>query len=131
MGFLSKLLKRKKDPAEDKTAATGAKEVKAEVISSQAPSTKWAGGRVLVGPHLTEKSTKLVEQNKYVFLVSPSANKMVVKSAVEARYGVLVREVRMAKTAGKERRRGRQVGWKPGRKKAIVSLKRGQTIDIQ
>ena len=81
-------------------------------------------------PHITEKSAMLGGENKYIFLVGPRANKIEVKKAVEGRYGVSVRNVNILNMPGKERRRGRQIGWKPGFKKAIVKVKEGQKIEL-
>ncbi len=86
---------------------------------------------VLLRPHLTEKTSSGAEKNKYVFVVSKDTNRIEVKKAVEARYQVEVARVNVVNTQGKERKRGRQVGWRPGYKKAVVTLEEGQTIEIQ
>lgn len=86
---------------------------------------------VLFTHHLTEK-TSLSEQreNTYVFIVRKNAHARDVRSAVETRYGVSVEDVRMITMPGKERKRGREIGWKPGYKKAIVKVKEGESIEI-
>lgn len=92
-------------------------------------------GRIITGviraPHLTEKSSGLAKENKHVFLVNPKSNKFEIARAIKARYNVGIETVRIINTYGKERRRGKQIGWKPGFKKAVVKIKEGQTIDIQ
>ncbi len=86
---------------------------------------------VLRAPHITEKTSNLQKKNKYAFLINPRVNKIEVKRAVRSRYDVNAVSVNILNMPGKERRRGRQIGWKPGFKKAIVTLKEGQSIEIQ
>ncbi|OGZ95558.1 MAG: 50S ribosomal protein L23 [Candidatus Sungbacteria bacterium RIFCSPHIGHO2_01_FULL_50_25] len=81
--------------------------------------------------HITEKSNSAGERGTYTFVVASQANKSEVKRAVEAKYGVLVRRVNVLSMPGKVRRRGRQVGWKSGFKKAVVVLQEGERIDTQ
>jgi len=90
--------------------------------------------QVIKEPHITEKAGSLGEQNKYVFKVYPNANKMEVKKAVEALYNTKVKNVNMIHSAPKRRRLGRAQGWrgglKRGFKKAIVTLKEGEKIEL-
>jgi len=86
--------------------------------------------RVLDTPHVTEKATALTEENKYVFKVLPRANKIEIKKAVEDLYGVDVINVRIINVPRRQRRLGRQKGWRKGYKKAIVKIKKGQKIEI-
>lgn len=85
-------------------------------------------------PQITEKSTFLTEQDKYVFKVSPKTNKVEAKKAVEALYGVKVKEVNIVHLPSKQRRLGRTQGWrhglKKGFKKAIVTLEKGEKIEL-
>lgn len=82
-------------------------------------------------PMLTEKSERLkARENKYVFKVAPDATKGLVRHAIELLYKVKVTDVNMTRTAGKNVRRGRTVGYKSGVKKAIVTLRAGQTINV-
>lgn len=81
---------------------------------------------------LTEKATLLSESlNKYVFRVSPRANKVQIKQAVEKLFGKKVLDVNTCNYAGKKKRQrqpsyGRTAHWK----KAIVTLKEGEKIDL-
>ena len=68
--------------------------------------------------------------NKYVFKVSPRANKNEVKKAIEEVYGVKVEKINNINIPRKKRVRGRTEGWKPGYKKAVVTLKEGDKIDL-
>lgn len=85
---------------------------------------------VVERPHVTEKATRLAEVNQYSFRVSPRANKIEVKKAIEDIYGVDVTSVRMIHIPPKKRRRGRIEGWRKGYKKAIVRIKEGQKIEV-
>ena len=81
---------------------------------------------------LTEKASLLSEkQNKYVFRVAPSANKIQIKQAVEKLFNKKVVAVNTANYAGKKKRERRaDFGRKPHWKKAIVTLKEGDKIDL-
>lgn len=81
---------------------------------------------------LTEKASLLSEkQNKYVFRVSPRANKIQIKQAIQRLFGKTVTAVNTCNYAGKKKRErradfGRKAHWK----KAIVTLKEGEKIDL-
>ncbi|HHX31929.1 MAG TPA: 50S ribosomal protein L23 [Bacteroidales bacterium] len=91
---------------------------------------------VIVKPIFTEKQTAISEkfENRYGFIVVPSANKVEIKKAVETLYNVHVESVNTMKYDGKERSRFTKSGVVTGRtssyKKAIVTLKKGETIDL-
>ena len=97
------------------------------------PRPDAVGTRVLKGFHVTEKSTRAAAspRGQYVFLVEANANKHNVKRAVEERFGVSVERVHVVNLPAKVRRRGTQTGWKAGRKKAIVTVKEGQRIEVK
>ena len=86
---------------------------------------------ILSRAHVTEKTAHNADANTYVFAVKRDANKFAIRRAVEGKYGVTVRAVRTMHTKEKERRRGRVIGWKPGFKKAIVTIEKDQKIEIQ
>jgi large subunit ribosomal protein L23 len=86
--------------------------------------------RVLVEPIVTEAATVLIEQNKYIFKISSIATKLQVKMAIEKIYKVKVEKVNTVSIPKKFRSRGRIPGWKPGYRKAIVTLKEGNKIDV-
>jgi large subunit ribosomal protein L23 len=80
---------------------------------------------------LTEKSTLMSEkQNKYVFRVSPKANKIQIKNAIERLFQKKVINVNTCNYAGKEKRLRGPLGRRPQWKKAIVTLKEGEKIDL-
>ncbi|MFH1643101.1 MAG: 50S ribosomal protein L23 [Patescibacteria group bacterium] len=86
--------------------------------------------KTIRNPHITEKATLLSESAKYVFKVYNRANKIDVKRAVEALYGVNVLSVNILNTKSKKVRVGKIIGKKSGFKKAIVKIKKDQKIDI-
>lgn len=87
-------------------------------------------GRIIVEPIFTEKSSNLMPFGKYVFKVSNQANKIEVKKAVEGLYEVNVTGVNILKTSAKPRRVARREMLKTGFKKAIVTLKEGESIEL-
>jgi large subunit ribosomal protein L23 len=87
----------------------------------------------IVRPVVSEKSTVLGEQGKYIFEVAPTANKIQIKHAVEEAFAskkVQVDSVNIIHVSGKQRRRGRSVGMTRSWKKAIVTLRAGQRLDL-
>ena len=90
----------------------------------------------IVKPLVTEKMTAISEKqnNKFGFIVLPSANKIEIKKEIEAKYNVNVVAVNTMNYAGKRKSRYTKAGVIKGRtkafKKAIVTLKEGETIDF-
>ncbi|KPV44151.1 50S ribosomal protein L23 [Alicyclobacillus ferrooxydans] len=74
-------------------------------------------------PIITERSTELMEEGKYVFEVDRRANKTEIRQAVEKLFGVQVEQVNTLRAPGKKKRVGKYVGFTSERKKAIVKLK--------
>jgi large subunit ribosomal protein L23 len=90
---------------------------------------------ILLKPIITEKMTAQGENlNRFAFVVSKKANKIQIKKAVEAMYGVTVEAVNTMIYAGKSKSRYTRTGIIQGRtnsfKKAIVTLAEGETIDF-
>ena len=87
--------------------------------------------RTIVRPVMTEKtSAAYQDRGEYTFEVAPDANKHAIKAAVERLFGVKVTGVQTMNCRGKTRRVGTATGKRPNWKKAIVTLKAGDTIDI-
>ena len=89
----------------------------------------------IIKPLVTEKMTKITEkQNKFGFIVRPEANKIEIKNEIEALYNVNVVDVNTCNYAGKNKTRYTKAGLIKGCtnafKKAIVTLKEGETIDF-
>ena len=90
---------------------------------------------ITITPIVTEKATKLTEKlNRYMFRVSPQANKAEIKSLVEMLYGVKVVSVNTAVVRGKNKSRWTKSGLLRGKsnsyKKAFITVGEGQTIDF-
>ncbi len=85
---------------------------------------------IILGPVVTEKSTRGSEDGQVTFKVSLDATKPEIKKAVESLFEVKVKQVNTIRMKGKAKRfkghLGRQVNWK----KAVVSLAEGETIDM-
>jgi large subunit ribosomal protein L23 len=82
-------------------------------------------------PIITEKASDAKDkQNKVTFVVEGDAGKPEIKSAVEEIFKVKVDKINVINTKPKTKRFGRQVGRRPGYKKAIITLKQGDTIEV-
>ena len=90
----------------------------------------------IIKPLVTEKMTKITEkqENRYGFIVRPEANKLQIKKEVEGLYNVTVVDVNTARYAGNRSSRYTKAGLIRGQrnafKKAVVTLKEGETIDF-
>ncbi len=87
----------------------------------------------IIRPVVSEKSTILGDQGKYIFEVAPEANKIQIKRAIEEAFAnkkVQVSAVNILHVSGKVRRRGRSVGMTRSWKKAVVTLRAGQRLDL-
>lgn len=85
---------------------------------------------VIIGPHITEKSTLASEHNAVVFKVANDATKPQIKDAVEALFDVKVTGVNTLVTKGKTKRWKGRPYKRSDVKKAIVTLKEGDSIDV-
>ena len=85
---------------------------------------------VILAPVVSEKSYALIDEGRYTFLVHPTANKTEIKQAVESIFGVKVDSVNTMNRKGKRKRFGLKYGQRKDTKRAIVTLREGDTIDI-
>lgn len=85
---------------------------------------------IIVEPVISEKSYGLMDQNKYTFLVKPDSTKPQIKQAVEQIFDVKVTSINTINRQGKRKRTRFGYGKRPDTKRAIVSLKDGDRIDI-
>ncbi|GIS30440.1 MAG: 50S ribosomal protein L23 [Dehalococcoidia bacterium] len=85
---------------------------------------------ILISPIITEKSSMLQESNKYVFKVHKNSNKSQIKNAVEEVFDVTVESVNVIKVKGKNKTYGRNRVLTPAWKKAMVTLKLGDSISL-
>ena len=86
---------------------------------------------VIIRALVTEKGTRMRESsNRFLFQVHPDANKLEIKQAIETVFSVHVELVRTQNVIGKQKRLGRYVGTRSSWKKAIVTLRDGDSIDL-
>ncbi len=85
---------------------------------------------VLLRPMITEKSTIMADLGKYSFQVAPKANKIQIKEAVQKTFGVTVEDVNITRLRGKIKRYGPRFKKRPDIKKAVVTLKSGDRIQL-
>ena len=85
---------------------------------------------ILVRPLITERTTQLMAEGKYVFVVATAANKIEIAKAVAEVFKVKVAKVNTVNVIGKTKRMGRTQGKRPDYKKAIVKLAPGETIEF-
>lgn len=116
-----------KKPAEKEVKTLVAKETKATRVKKDVKGFSY---EVLKEPHVSEKSTNLSQENKYVFKIYNNTNNPEIKKAVEGIYGVDVLNVNIIKIPKKKRRIGRTEGFRKGYRKAVVTIKEGQKIEI-
>lgn len=89
---------------------------------------------IIIKPLITEKTDKLGKSNRYTFKVAKGANKLEIKKAIEGLYNVKVEDVNTAVLPGKLKVRntktGATKGIRPAYKKAFITLKEGEVLDI-
>lgn len=90
---------------------------------------------IILEPILTEKALRLKDElNQYIFKVKNNANKIEIKQALEKRFEVNVKDVRVINVSGKARQRftktGRVSGYTSSFKKAVITLKEGSKLDF-
>lgn len=158
MSFLNKFLKKQQKEQLEKRAEKAAasdlkpekkakkpalKSVKISKVKEGARETKGASVKktakrkfqaqshaILIKPLITEKISEMAALGKYAFMVSLDANKIMVKKAVNALYGVDVKNVRIINMLGKKVRYGRSFGHRKDWKKAVVTLAPGEKIEV-
>lgn len=85
---------------------------------------------IIIRPLITEKSTGLMAEGKYVFKVAKDANKIQIAKAIEEIFKVKVDKVHTLNVEGKVKRMGRNIGKRSDYKKAIVKLAAGESIEF-
>ena len=86
--------------------------------------------QIIKYPLITDKATRLLENNQYSFIVDRSSNKLAIKATIEYLFNVKVIQINTCRLPRKQKRVGKYIGWKPQYKKAIVSLAKGDVIDL-
>ena len=108
----------------------GSARVKQEVKGKELKGKTAQAYRILVKPLITEKASDLGALNKYVFAINPKMNKVEVKKAIRTIYNVTPVKVNISNFSGKKVRYGRVQGQTTGWKKAVITLKAGDKIEV-
>ena len=134
MGFFNRKKNEEgqKAPAKSTAAKAKAEEKKEEAAKPATYVTRETGHayRILVRPLVTEKTTALQQLGQYAFEVTKGANKMEVRKAVKAVYGVTPTSVRVITVLGKPVRSRTGMTRRSSWRKAMVTLKKGDRIDL-
>ena len=89
-----------------------------------------SNAQIIKYPIITDKATRLLENNQYSFIVDRYSDKTTIKSTIEYLFNVKVIKVNTCRLPRKKKRVGKYIGWKPQYKKAIVSLADGDVINL-
>ena len=89
-----------------------------------------SNAQIVKYPIITDKATRLLENNQYSFIVDRYSDKITIKAAIEYLFTVKVIKVNTCRLPRKKKRVGKYIGWKPQYKKAIVSLQEGNVINL-
>jgi large subunit ribosomal protein L23 len=111
------------------TPVSGSKQKTTKTVKTKSTDTKDAY-KVLIRPLITEKATDLAVLNKYCFEVSKRSNKIEIKKAIKSLYNVDAIDVNIIVNRGNAVRYGRISGKKKKWKKAIITLKKGEKIQL-
>ena len=93
-------------------------------------SSNISSANIIKYPLITDKATRLLENNQYSFIVDRSSDKITIKDAIEYLFNVKVIKINTCRLPRKKKRVGKYIGWKPRYKKAIVSLAEGDVINL-
>lgn len=137
---MTSLLSKKTTEKEKKSKKTSEENVssqKTKKVSRKTEKTVLVGhsGRTLASivlrrPYVTEKSHSLAQKGVYVFEVDTNATKTMIRRSVEQLYEVNVVKVNISNKKSLRKRFGKSMGKTAGQKKAMITLKKGQTIEI-
>lgn len=143
MGILEKFKSKKEqelkgDIVVDAPVVTETKAVETEKKSTKKPVVAKKAAKsipsdlsgIVLRPLVTEKAAIVAHVGQYTFVVATGANRVQVKSAIKAMYGILPESVNIQNVRGKAVRFGRSNGMRSSWKKAVVTLPKGKTIDV-
>lgn len=121
-----------KAPAKGIAKAKAVEPKKADAAKPAAETARETGSayRVLLRPLVTEKTTAMAAFGQYVFEVAKGANKVEIRKAVKAVYGVMPTDVRIITVLGKPVRSRTGMARRSSWRKAMVTLKKGERIDL-
>ncbi len=86
--------------------------------------------KIIKYPIITDKATRLLENNQYSFIVDRYSDKPAIKASIEYLFNVKVIKVNTSRLPRKKKRVGKYIGWKPQYKKAIITLAEGDLINL-
>ena len=86
--------------------------------------------QVIKYPIITDKATRLLENNQYSFIVDRYSDKLTIKASIEYLFDVKVVKINTCRLPRKKKRVGKYIGWKTQYKKAIVTLSEGDVINL-
>ena len=86
--------------------------------------------QIIKYPIITDKATRLLENNQYSFIVDRYSDKIAIKGAIEYLFNVKVIKINTCRLPRKKKRVGKYIGYKPQYKKAIVTLSEGDVINL-
>ena len=89
-----------------------------------------SNAQVIKYPIITDKATRLLENNQYSFVVDPSSDKITIKTAIESLFNVKIIKINTCRLPRKKKRVGRYIGYKAQYKKAIVTLSNNDVINL-
>ena len=89
-----------------------------------------SNAQIVKYPIITDKATRLLENNQYTFIVDRYSDKISIKNSIEFLFNVKVTKVNTCNLPKKQKRVGKYVGWKSQYKKAIVTLSEGDVINL-
>ena len=100
------------------------------MINSNSSDFHRSNSQIIKYPIITDKATRLLENNQYSFMVDRYSDKITIKTAIEYLFNVSVIKVNTCRLPRKKKRIGKYIGWKPQYKKAIVTLSEGNVINL-
>lgn len=86
--------------------------------------------QIIKYPIITDKATRLLQNNQYSFIVDRDSDKLTIKAAIEYLFNVKVIKINTCHLPRKKKRVGKYLGWKSQYKKAIVTLSEGDVINL-
>lgn len=89
-----------------------------------------SNAQIIKYPIITDKATRLLENNQYSFMVDRYSDKTIIKAAIEYLFNVKVVKINTCNLPKKKKRVGKYIGWKSQYKKAIITLSEGDVINL-
>ena len=93
-------------------------------------SSNSTNANIIKYPLITDKATRLLENNQYSFIVDRYSDKPTIKATIEYLFNVKITKINTCRLPRKKKRVGKYIGWKPQYKKAIVRLADGDVINL-